>query len=70
MERFGMEGGDQRDLQIAKGILPAFLDRSIEDCDSEPELKLEPLSDTDESSPTPDYGVQTFVLDSVLSAIG
>jgi hypothetical protein len=43
MERFGMKGGDQRDMQIAKRVLPVFLDRSIEDCCSEPELKLEPL---------------------------
>lgn len=43
MELLGMEGGDRRDLQIANGVLPSFLDRSIEDDESEPELKLEPL---------------------------
>lgn len=70
MEYFLIDKGRCNRLHLAKSVLPSVLDRSIEDGESEPELKLQPLPDIDETPPDSDHGVQVFVLDSLLSSIG
>lgn len=70
MAGFEMDGVDLKRLQLAHQILADVVDRLVEIDEIEIEGEFEPASEPIETPPSSDHGVQTFVLDSVLSAIG
>jgi hypothetical protein len=70
MGRFEMNGVDLEKLQMAFQILADVVDRLVEIDEIEIEIDFEPVMDPIETPPHSDHGVQTFVLDSLLSSIG
>jgi hypothetical protein len=61
---------DLKKLQLAHQILTRVIDQLVETDDLEIDVDFESVIDDDGSPPPPDHGVQTFVLDSLLSSIG
>jgi hypothetical protein len=70
MASFEMNGVDLKRLQLAHQILADVVDRLVEIDEIEIEVDFEPVAEPIETPPHSDQGVQTFVLDSVLSSIG
>jgi hypothetical protein len=61
---------DLKKLQLAHQILTRVIDQLVETDDLEIDVDFESVIDDDGTPPSSDHGVQTFVLDSVLSSIG
>ncbi len=70
MASFEMNGVDLKRLQLAHQILADVVDWLVEGDEIEIEVDFEPVAEPIETPPPSGQGVQTFVLDSVLSAIG
>ncbi len=70
MAGFEMDEVNQKRLQLAAQVLLDVVDLLGEIAEIEIEGEFEPASEPIETTPPSDHGVQTFVLDSLLSSIG
>ena len=70
MAVFEMDEVNQKRLQLAIQVLLDVVDLLGEIAEIEIKVESQPVAESIETPPPADHGVQTFVLDSVLSSIG